>query len=35
MDGIRFIVDEKGRKTAVVVDLKKYGKIWEDFVGKQ
>jgi len=35
MDGIRFIVEEKGRKTAVVIDLKKYGEIWEAFVGKQ
>jgi hypothetical protein len=31
MTGIQFITDDKGRKTAVVIDLKKYGAIWEDF----
>jgi hypothetical protein len=29
--GFRFIVDEKGRKTAVVIDLKKFGDVREDF----
>ena len=28
---IRFIVDEKGTKTAVVIDLKRHGDLWEDF----
>ncbi len=31
MTGIQFITDDKGRKTAVVIDLKKYGAVWEDF----
>jgi hypothetical protein len=31
MKGIQFVVDEKGRKVAVQIDLKKYGAIWEDF----
>lgn len=31
MTGIQFLTDEKGRKVAVQIDLKKYGAIWEDF----
>jgi hypothetical protein len=31
MSGIQFITDEKGRKTAAVIDLKKHGALWEDF----
>ena len=31
MNGIQFVTDEKGRKVAVQIDLKKYGAIWEDF----
>jgi hypothetical protein len=31
MTGIRNVTDEKGRKVAVQIDLKKYGAIWEDF----
>jgi hypothetical protein len=30
MTGIRFVIDEKGRKVAVQIDLKKYGAIWEE-----
>jgi hypothetical protein len=30
MTGIQFVTDEKGRKIAVQIDLKKYGAIWED-----
>jgi hypothetical protein len=33
MSGIQFVVDEKGTKTAVVIDLKKCGDVWEDFYG--
>jgi len=29
--GIQFVIDEKGEKTAVLIDLKKHRKIWEDF----
>jgi hypothetical protein len=31
MNGIRFVIDEKGRKVAVLIDLKKHGAILEDF----
>ena len=30
MEGIRFLVDEQGEKTAVQIDLGKYGELWED-----
>jgi len=29
--GYRFIVDENGKPSAVVLDLKKHGRLWEDF----
>ena len=31
MEGIQCLVSDKGDKTAVLIDLKKYGSIWEDF----
>ena len=31
MEGIQFVVDDKGEKTAVIIDLKKYSELWEDF----
>jgi hypothetical protein len=31
MRGIQFVTDEKGRKVAVQIDLKKYGAVLEDF----
>jgi len=31
MTGIQFVVDEKGRKVAVQIDLKKHRAAWEDF----
>ena len=31
MDGIRFVIDEEGVKKAVLIDLEKYGELWEDF----
>ncbi len=31
MTGIQFVTDDKGRKVAVQIDLKKYGGILEDF----
>ena len=31
LKGIQFVVDERGEKTAVQIDLKKYGDLWEDF----
>ena len=31
MKGIQFVTDDRGQKTAVLIDLKKYGQLWEDF----
>ena len=31
MTGIQFVVDEKGRRVGVFIDLKKHAAIWEDF----
>ena len=30
MNGIQFVTDEKGRKVAVQIDLKKHRELWED-----
>jgi hypothetical protein len=30
MTGIQFITDERGRRTAAIVDLKKHKALWED-----
>lgn len=30
MEGIRFITNNYGQKTEVIIDLSKYGDIWED-----
>ena len=30
MTGIQFITDDKGRKMAAVIDLKKHKALWED-----
>jgi len=31
MTGIQFVTDEKRRRVAVQIDLKKHGAIWQDF----
>jgi hypothetical protein len=31
MKGVQFVVDENGEKTAVVINLKRYSELWEDF----
>ena len=31
MKGINYVTDDKNRKVAVQIDLKKYGELWEDF----
>lgn len=31
MTGIQFLTDEKGRKVAVQIDLRKHGPLWDDF----
>ncbi|GBF81445.1 hypothetical protein AsFPU1_2858 [Aphanothece sacrum FPU1] len=28
---IQFVVDEKGEKKAVLIDLNEWGELWEDF----
>jgi len=30
MKGVQFLVDGKGEKTAVLIDLKKHSELWED-----
>jgi len=39
MRGVRFVIDEKGRRVAVLIDLKIHGAIWEkawaDLVSRQ
>lgn len=30
MTGIQFLTDDKGQKTAAVIDLKKHKALWED-----
>jgi len=31
LEGIYYVVNKHGKKTAVQIDLLKYGEIWEDF----
>lgn len=31
MRGVQFVVDDNGEKTAVLLDLKEWGELWEDF----
>ena len=31
MKGINYVTDDKNKKVAVQIDLKKYGDLWEDF----
>lgn len=30
MKGIQFVVDDKGKKKAVLIDLSEWGGVWED-----
>lgn len=30
MEGIQFLTNDKGQKVAVLIDLRKYGELWED-----
>jgi len=30
LKGVRYLVDESGKPTAVVIDLEEWGEIWED-----
>jgi len=31
MKGVQFVINERGEKTAVVIDLKRHSEVWEDF----
>jgi hypothetical protein len=31
MKGVQFLIDDEGNKTAVLIDLKKHARLWEDF----
>jgi len=31
MKGVQFVVDDEGNKKAVLIDLRIYGRLWEDF----
>jgi len=31
MKGIQYLIDDTGKKTAVVIDLEEWGELWEDF----
>lgn len=31
MKGIQFVMDDQGKKTAVLIDLNEHGDLWEDF----
>lgn len=30
MEGIQYIIDDKGKKKAVIIDLNQHGQLWED-----
>jgi hypothetical protein len=30
MNGVQFVTDDKGRRVAVQIDLKKHGELWQD-----
>ena len=34
MKGIEFVVDQEGKRKAVVIDLSEHGNLWEDFYDK-
>ena len=31
MQGINYVTNEEGKRVAVMIDLRKYGELWEDF----
>lgn len=34
LEGIQFVVNTQSKKVAVLIDLEKYGELWEDFYDK-
>jgi hypothetical protein len=31
LKGVQFVVDDEGKKKAVLIDLRLHGRMWEDF----
>lgn len=31
MKGVEFVVDDSGKRKAVIIDLEQWGDLWEDF----
>ena len=31
MKGVEFVIDEDGKKKAVLIDLRRHGELWDDF----
>ncbi len=31
MEGIQYVVDDRGKRIAVMIDLQRHGALWEDF----
>jgi hypothetical protein len=31
MNGVQYVVDDRGERRAVVIDLRKHAELWEDF----
>ena len=31
MKGVQFVIDDSGKKKAVLIDLEEWGELWEDF----
>ncbi len=31
MKGVKYVVNEQGKAQAVLIDLRKFGELWEDF----
>jgi hypothetical protein len=31
MKGIQYLIDDQGKKTAVLIDLEQWGELWADF----
>lgn len=31
MEGVQFLINEEGEKISVLIDLSKWGDLWEDF----
>ena len=34
MEGIQFVINERGERTAVLIDLRRHAELWEDIYDK-